>query len=184
MKTFRVKEVAQAAGITVRTLHHYDSIALLVPSGRSEAGYRFYSRDDVLRLQQILLYRELGMSLEAIRRLLDDPEFDRRTALLSQRAAIEGRQRRNADMLRSIDRALETLDTEKEIEMNTLFDGFDPSAHEAEAKERWGETDLYKEAARTSQGLRGGRAQGDKGRARWDHEGPRRCAGSWSQRRG
>ena len=63
-KTYQVKAVAGLAKVTVRTLHHYDSIGLLVPGGRSRGGYRLYSEDDLLRLQQILVCRELGVPLE------------------------------------------------------------------------------------------------------------------------
>ena len=77
-RTYQVQEVAELAGLTVRALHHYDSIGLLSPSMRSAAGYRLYTDDDLLRLQQIVIGRELGLSLEAIRGSLDDPHFDRR----------------------------------------------------------------------------------------------------------
>lgn len=80
-RTYQVKEVARMAGVSVRALHHYDEIGLLVPSGRAEAGYRLYSHEDLLRLQQILVGRELGLPLEAIKRSLDDPN-DRRQLFL------------------------------------------------------------------------------------------------------
>ncbi len=140
--------------MTVRTLHHYDAIGLLAPSGRTDGGYRLYSDDDVLRLQQILLHRELGLSLEQIRRLLDDPTFERRSALLAQRAEVQARQQRNAALLKAIDHALETIDTSKEADMKTLFDGFDPQAYEDEARERWGDTDAFREAQRRTRGYR------------------------------
>src|SRR5262245_28310993 len=109
-RTYLVKEVAALSGVTVRALHHYDELKLLTPSGRSDAGYRLYSDDDLLRLQQILIGRELGLSLEAIRRSLDDPGFDRRAALVAQRAELAARAGRAADMIRSIDAALAALD--------------------------------------------------------------------------
>ena len=90
-RTYQVKQVARLTGLTIRTLHHYDSIGLLAPSARSAAGYRLYDDDDLLRLQQILIGRELGLSLEAIRRSLDDPRFDRRQALLAQRTELAAR---------------------------------------------------------------------------------------------
>ena len=148
MKTFRVKAVAEASGVTVRTLHHYDKIGLLVPSARTESGYRLYSEADLLRLQQILLHRELGLPLEQIRQLLDEPSHDARQVLVAQRAELQRRQRRNEAMLRAIDHALASLETNTRLNMKKLFDGFDPSQYEAEAQQRWGETDLYREAAR------------------------------------
>src|SRR5262245_31120003 len=102
-RRYQVKEVAELAGVTVRALHHYDEIGLLVPNGRSAAGYRLYDDDDLLRLQQILIGRELGLSLVAIGRALDDPSFDRREALLAQRAALAVRSERAAAMIRAID---------------------------------------------------------------------------------
>ena len=80
-----MKDVARLAGVSVRTLHHYDSIGLLVPAIRTDAGYRRYTDADLLRLQQILIGRELGLSLEEIRRSLDDPRFDRKAVLLEQK---------------------------------------------------------------------------------------------------
>lgn len=71
-----VGEVARLAGVTVRTLHHYDEIGLLRPTGRSAAGYRLYDRADLERLQQILCYRELGFELDKIAAILDDPDTD------------------------------------------------------------------------------------------------------------
>jgi MerR family transcriptional regulator, thiopeptide resistance regulator len=71
---YTVGQVADLAGVTIRTLHHYDHIGLLTPSGRSDSGYRRYEHADLERLQQVLLYRELGFPLEEIATILDDPE--------------------------------------------------------------------------------------------------------------
>jgi DNA-binding transcriptional MerR regulator len=105
----QVKEVAEAAGVSIRTLHHYDAIGLLVPSERSAAGYRLYTDDDLVRLQQILIGRELGLALEEIRKLLDDPGFDRRQALLRQRAQLAERQERTTRMLHAVDAVLTAM---------------------------------------------------------------------------
>lgn len=152
-RTYRVKEVARLAGLSVRALHHYDEIGLLVPSRRSQAGYRLYDDEDLLRLQQILIGRELGMPLEAIKRSLDDPSFDRRAALERQRNEIAMRAERAAAMLRAIDAALAMLPKEggamtDDNEMKELFEGFDVSHYEDEAKERWGESEAYRESRR------------------------------------
>jgi DNA-binding transcriptional MerR regulator len=148
-RTYQVKQVAKLSGVSVRALHHYDSIGLLAPRERSAAGYRLYGEDDLLRLQQILIGRELGLSLEAIRRSLDDPNFDRRAALLLQRAELVARAERAADMVRAIDAALTVIE-EKHMDkakFEQLFDGFDPSRYEEEAKQRWGSTEAYKISA-------------------------------------
>jgi DNA-binding transcriptional MerR regulator len=144
MRTYQVKEVARLAGISVRTLHHYDHIDLLVPSDRTRAGYRLYTDDDLLRLQQILIQRELGMPLEQIRRALDDPSYDRRAALLRQREELAARVTRAQDMLRAIDTALSLLGRDPSTmntndDMKPIFDGFAD-----ETRERWGNTDAYK----------------------------------------
>lgn len=176
---YRVSEVARLSGVSVRTLHYYDEIGLLVPR-RSRAGYRAYDGADLLRLQQILLGRELGLSLEAIRQQLDDPTFDHRRALLEQRAELERRARETDKMLRAIEAALRRLDAQPESrqpddtqpsasqpndatrgnehsntdqqersdEMNELFDGFSPETYEAETRQRWGNTEAYRESAR------------------------------------
>ena len=145
-RMYQVKEVASLSGLTIRTLHHYDSIGLLMPSARSAAGYRLYDDDDLLRLQQILIGRELGLTLEDIRRSLDDPTFDRRKALLAQRAALASRAERTDDMIRAIDAALTAIEEKDmgKIDMKKIFDGFDPDQHEDEVKQRWGNTEAYK----------------------------------------
>lgn len=150
-----MKDVARLTGVSVRTLHHYDAIGLLVPGGRTAAGYRLYTDADLLRLQQILIKRELGFPLEAIRRSLDDPRFDRKAALLDQRQQLRDRARQAEAMIRAIDSALAALDGSAatgEITMADLFDGFDPARHEEEARQRWGGTDAYAESEKRVKG--------------------------------
>src|SRR5689334_21065428 len=139
-RTYRVADVARLSGVSIRTLHHYDAIGLLVPTGRTEAGYRLYADADLLRLQQILIQRELGLPLEAIRRSLDDPRFDRRQALVEQRRQLEAKGRALAEMLRAVDAALAVVGDDPQgesMEMKELFGGFDPSQYEAEVEARW-----------------------------------------------
>ena len=151
-RRYQVKEVAELSGVSVRTLHHYDSIGLVVPSARSSAGYRLYSDADLLRLQQVLVQRELGLSLEAIRKLLDDPGFDHRAALLEQRRLLLERAASTQQMIRALDSALSLLDGgDMTTDKQTLFDGFDPAAYEEETKQRWGNTDAYRESQRRTQ---------------------------------
>lgn len=141
--------MARLACISIRTLHHYDSIGLLVPSSRTAAGYRLYTDDDLLRLQQILIGRELGLSLEEIRRSLDDPRFDRKTVLLNQRERLRERAKETEAMIRAIDVALGALDgTEQkgDVHMEELFEGFNPSQYDEEARNRWGTFDLFNES--------------------------------------
>jgi MerR family transcriptional regulator, thiopeptide resistance regulator len=149
--TYRVGEVAGLAGVSVRTLHHYDEIDLLKPSGRSGAGYRLYTAEDLERLQQILIYRELGFGLREIRDAMADPAFDRREALIAQRDELARSSVRLDAMLDLIDKTLAALEggvPMADEEMFSVFGDFDPAEHEAEAERRWGETDAYKESAR------------------------------------
>lgn len=135
------------AGVSIRALHHYDEIGLLVPSGRTESGYRLYDEQDLLRLQQISIGRELGLALEEIRRSLDDPSCDRKRLLLEQRAELEKRAQHTAAMLRAVDRAILHLEGET-MDLKDIFDGFEPSQHEAEAEQRWGNGEAFRESKR------------------------------------
>jgi MerR family transcriptional regulator, thiopeptide resistance regulator len=152
--TYQVSEVATLTGVSVRTLHHYDAIGLLVPKGRTVAGYRLYDAQDLLRLQQILIGREQGLSLEAIRASLDDPRFDRKQALLAHRQQLEQRAEQTHAMIRAIDAALNLLEggSGAGIDMKQLFNGFDPSKYAAEAETRFGQTDSYKESMKRTKG--------------------------------
>jgi DNA-binding transcriptional MerR regulator len=148
-RTYQVKDVARFTGVSIRTLHHYDAIGLLVPGARTSAGYRLYTDADLLRLQQILIGRELGLPLEEIRQSLDDPRFDRKAALLDQRQRLGDRARQAEAMIRAIDAALAALDggAEKgDMVMANLFEGFDAARYEDEARERWGATDAFAES--------------------------------------
>ena len=152
-RTYQVRDVARLTGVSIRTLHHYDSIGLLVPSGRTPAGYRLYVEADLLRLQQILIGRELGLSLEEIRKSLDDPRFDRKAALLDQRQRLRDRATHTEAMIRAIDAALAALGgrTTGEMHMADLFEGFNPAQYEEEARSQWGTTDAFAEAQKRTQ---------------------------------
>ena len=126
----RVGEVARLAHVSVRTLHHYDRIGLLRPSGRTEAGYRLYTAEDLERLQTVLLYKELGFGLGAIRDLLAEPGFDRREALRAQRAQLARRSGRIAAMLALVDRTLRAMEEGTPMgrsDMFEVFGDFDPA---------------------------------------------------------
>src|SRR5215469_10505665 len=157
MKT--VGEVAELAGVTVRALHHYDELGLLNPSGRSEAGYRLYSYDDLARLREILIWRALGFSLGDIRSLLDDPAYDRLSALERQRSLVAAEIGRLGALAAAVEEAIEAELSGTRLEETTMFEGFDPSEYEDEARERWGDTEAYRESARRTRGY---------GPAEWD----------------
>ncbi|MGX2996465.1 MerR family transcriptional regulator [Streptomyces sp. JNUCC 64] len=146
-----VGRVAGFTGVTVRTLHHYDEIGLLPPGERSPAGHRRYTEADLDRLQQILFYRELGFPLDEIAVLLDDPDADPREHLRRQHGLLTVRIERLRRMAAAVETAMEArsmgidLTPEEKFE---VFGDFDPGAHEAEAEERWGGTDAYRESRR------------------------------------
>lgn len=143
-----VGEVAELAGVTVRLLHHYDEIGVLSPSGRSEAGYRLYSYTDLERLQEILVWRALGFPLAEIKALLDDRSYDRGHALRRQRALVQSELGRLGAVARALDTALAALEDGTNVEETSMFKGFDHSRYEEEARDRWGNTEAYRESAR------------------------------------
>jgi MerR family transcriptional regulator, thiopeptide resistance regulator len=146
-----VGELARLARVSVRTLHHYDAVGLLPPSGRSEAGYRLYTAPDLERLQQILLFRELGFALAEIRRIMLDPQFDRRRALVAQRTLLADRATRLETMLSAVDAALDAAQRGIAMKADELFEAFgdfDPRDYDEEVRRRWGTTDAYAESAR------------------------------------
>lgn len=150
-----VGTVAEISGLTIRTLHHYDEIGLVKPAERSRAGYRLYSHADIERLQEVLFFRELGFGLEKIRDILSRPDYERGSALIGQRELLHTRADRLLTMIDAIDAALEARRTGMRLskeEMLEVFDGFDPSQHEEEAEERWGQTDSYAQSARRTRG--------------------------------
>jgi DNA-binding transcriptional MerR regulator len=146
-----VGAVARLAGVTVRTLHHYDEIGLLNASGRSEAGYRRYEDADLDRLQRILFYRELGFGLEQIKDVMTDGGADAVGHLRRQHAMLLNRIGRLKRMATAVEKAMEartmgiSLTPEERFE---VFGDFDPDQYAAEAEERWGGTDPYNESQR------------------------------------
>ena len=152
-----VGAVARLAGVTVRTLHHYDEIGLLKPSDRSDAGYRRYSEADLERLQRILFYRELGFGLDQVKDAMTDGSADASAHLRRQHALLQDRIGRLQRMVSAVEKALEArtmginLTPEERFE---VFGDFDPDQHAAEVEERWGDTDAYRESARRTKGYR------------------------------
>ncbi|MEV4908991.1 MerR family transcriptional regulator, partial [Streptomyces albidoflavus] len=148
---YTVGQVAAVAGVTVRTLHHYDAIGLLSPSGRSAAGHRRYGDGDLDRLQRILFHRALGFALDEIAALLDDPDADPRAHLRRQHALLTDRietLRRMADAVAAAMEAAQmgiNLTPEEKFE---VFEGYDPDQYADEARQRWGHTDAYRESQR------------------------------------
>lgn len=149
--SYSVSELAAVAGVSVRTLHHYDAIGLLRPNRRSAKGYRRYDRDDAERLFRILIYRELGFDLTGIAGILDDPSVDPREQLGRQRELLVERVGRLQRMLRGVEAMMNAKRNGFNLtpdEMRDVFGSFDPTEHAAEVEERWGDTRAYEESAK------------------------------------
>jgi len=141
MKTLTVKQVARISGVSVRALHHYDEIGLLKPASIGRNNYRYYGRDELLRLQQILLHRELDIPLSDIRAILDDPHFDQLDALRTQREKLAAEAKRYAELVRTIDRTIADLNGETAMQNAQLYEGISPdkqAEYEAWLIERFG----------------------------------------------
>ena len=157
-----VGEIARLTGVSVRTLHHYDEIGLVPAGERSEAGYRLYGPAEVARLQEVLFFRELGFGLEEIGRILADDHYDRAGALARQRVLLEAKTEHLLALIDSVDTAMRA---EREgtpmtnEDMLGVFGDFDPAEYEAEAEERWGDSDAFKQSARRTAGY---------GKAEWE----------------
>src|SRR5262245_43312453 len=137
--SYSVGQVAAFAGVTVRTLHHYDEIALLSPGERTAAGYRRYTESDLDRLQRILFYRELGFTLEEVAAILDDPSIEPLTHLRRQHEMLRQRIDRLSRMAVAVEQAMEaytmgiSLTPQERFE---VFGDFRPEDHEQEVQER------------------------------------------------
>lgn len=145
-----VGQVAESFGVTVRTLHHYDAEGLVVPSARTHAGYRLYTDADLARLATVVTYRRLGLPLTEVRALLDG-EGSAEQHLRRQRDAVVTRLGELEQLVTAIDRALERAMEQRPAttdELKELFgDGFSEE-YQAEAQERWGESDAWQQSAR------------------------------------
>lgn len=140
MKQFTIRQVARLAGVSVRMLHHYDRIGLLTP-GRAANGYRLYGTEALLRLQQILLHRELGIPLAEIGAIIDASGFDRITALMGQREKLAAEAQRFARLVETIDRTIAALKGELEMDEKELYGGISPdnqAEYEAWLVDRYG----------------------------------------------
>ncbi|MEV6790753.1 MerR family transcriptional regulator [Streptomyces sp. NPDC051320] len=140
-----IADVARMSGVTSRTLRHYDAIGLLPPARIGSNGHRYYEQADLLRLQQILLMRELDLGLREIREVLDN-QVDQVAVLREHRRRLLGERDRLETLARTVGRTIAELQEGKVdnnmVQINrpeNLFEGFDPAPVEAEARERWPE---------------------------------------------
>lgn len=137
---YTVKEVADLAGVSRRTLHYYDEIGLLKPTTVDTNRYRYYRKEEVLRLQQILFFREMDFSLDDIKKMMDRPDFDLIETMKAHRAALQKRVGRLNKLILTLDQTILHLNGEIEMSTQDLFIGFDEETQEAyaeEAAQRW-----------------------------------------------
>jgi len=121
---YTVKQLAEAASVSVRTLHYYDEIDLLKPSHVGENGYRYYDDAALLRLQQILLYREMDIQLAEIREILDQPEFDLVEALRNHRANLKQKMHRYRELIETVDKTIQHVSGGQPMSEKDVFGGF------------------------------------------------------------
>lgn len=138
---YTVKQLADLAGVSPRTLHYYDEIDLLPPSSVASNGYRRYDTAAVIRLQQILFYKELGLNLKEIKVLLDTPGFDVLAALEAHKSRLEQKASRILELLDTVENTIRHLKGERTMSDSDFFKGFDEAQqmeYEKEVVERWG----------------------------------------------
>ncbi len=157
-----VNQLSRLAGVSRRTLHYYDEIGLLPPTEQRANGYRYYDDAALLRLQQILFYRELDLPLEQIREILDDPRFDTISALQIHRREMQAKIERLETLIGTVDRTILHIIGEVDMkDKKNIFEGFSEEKqkeYEAQAVELWGDTvkestrlwNSYSEAEKTA----------------------------------
>ena len=132
---FTVKQLSKLAGVTPRTLHHYDAIGLLKPSRVGDNGYRYYAEESLLRLQQILFYRELGIPLEDIKKIMGRRDFDVLGALRSHKDALNKQVRRLNRLIQTVDNTINHLKGNVIMNEQSYFEGFSEEEQEKYALE-------------------------------------------------
>ncbi|MCP4539029.1 MAG: MerR family transcriptional regulator [Chloroflexi bacterium] len=141
MKAYTVSQLAKIAEVSVRTLHYYDHVDLLKSSLRTAAGYRLYEEQNLLRLQQILFFKELDFPLNEIRNILNDPEFDQVEALKNHRRLLQKQAKQLTQLLKTIDKTIQRFEEGKMgMTDEELYEGFTKEQierYKREARERY-----------------------------------------------
>lgn len=146
---YTINQLAQLAGVSARTLRYYDQIGLLKPSFIARNGYRTYQQAELIRLQHILFFRELDFSLADIRRIIDSPDFHVLASLEDQKALLQLQKKRLTQLIKTINTTITRMNNNEPINNKELYDAFaddDIKEYQAEAKERWGNTNAYKQS--------------------------------------
>ncbi|MBN1369117.1 MAG: MerR family transcriptional regulator [Dehalococcoidaceae bacterium] len=142
---YTVKDLSRFAGVSVRTLHYYDEKGLLKPASYDLNGYRRYGEEQLIKLQQIMFYKELGFSLEEIGQIISQPDFDVMEALKSHRRLLEKKVQRTRELINTVDKTIQYLEGETGMDIKEYYQGFSDEQIEkyrTEARQRWGEETL------------------------------------------
>jgi DNA-binding transcriptional MerR regulator len=137
---YTVRKLSKLAGVTPRTLHYYDEIGLLHPSSKEENGYRYYDEGSLLRLQQILLYRELDLPLAEIKRILDGKAFDALDSLRGHQESLRQHIRRTERLIDVVDDTIQFLEGKKKMDEIKMFEPFNEkqqAEYEKEVAEKY-----------------------------------------------
>ena len=145
---YSIKKIADLAGVTTRTLRYYDEIGLLKPAGVGENSYRYYDQGNLMRLQQILFFRELDVPLDDIMLIMSQPDFNLVEALENHRTALKNRSLRLEKLIGTVDHTIDIIKGDNAMKEQELFEGFDETKYEEEARQRWGHTPQYVESQR------------------------------------
>jgi MerR family transcriptional regulator, thiopeptide resistance regulator len=151
MMVYTIKKLADLAGVSIRTLHYYDEIGLLKPDTHNASGYRLYGEEAVVRLQQVLFFRELGFNLEEIRKIMSRSDFDVLEALQSHRVLLTKRAERLKELLNTVDKTIQKLKGEITMPIKDYYEGFSDKQIERyrqEVRQRWGDQTLKDSEAR------------------------------------
>jgi len=143
---YTIKEIADLAGVTTRTIRYYDEIGLLDPALIGDNSYRYYDQDSLLRLQQILFLRELDVPLKEIRLMMSRSDFDLLSALDNHRSALQAKVHRLEKLIDTLDKTVASVKGEGTMSDQDVFDGFDEGQYEDEVRERWGDSPKYGES--------------------------------------
>jgi DNA-binding transcriptional MerR regulator len=154
---YSIGQVASLAGVSVRTLHHYDDVGLLPPGGRTAAGYRLYDDGDLSRLRDVLSYRELGFSLDQVRSILDDPRADPASHLRNQHRLVRERIARLEQVLAHLEKLMEAhqmgINLTPEERLEVFGENWPGDEYAAEAEQRWGDTDAWRQSQRRTSAM-------------------------------
>lgn len=146
---YSVHQLAELAGVSIRTLHYYDQIGLLEPAIIEENGYRQYDQEQLIKLQQILFFKELEFSLSQIKQMVNAFDFDRGEALKDQKKLLILKHRKIGELIKTIDKTINQMKGGDNMKTDDLYQGFsDPEIdqYKDEVKARWGKTEAYRQS--------------------------------------